>query len=163
MASILSRPQCVKGLWYPQGLYSLSGGTDILPQDLMKFRSHKIRVWTFPITLKFDRHLGNSAAEMPVKFRSDTIIITSRLMALRFQRFGPKMLYHFVNINTEGDKISVCPTLLPMIQASQEVLYQKLFILWSLTFMAATCFGSFHWIIFCEARYCDDRICNWQL
>ena len=30
---------------------------------------------------KFDRHLGSSAAEMPVKFRSDAVIITSNLAA----------------------------------------------------------------------------------
>ena len=31
--------------------------------------SRKIRVYTIPIYLKFDRHLGNSAAEMPVNFQ----------------------------------------------------------------------------------------------
>ena len=32
-------------------------------------------------SLKFDRHSGSSAIEMPVKFQSDTIIITSNLVA----------------------------------------------------------------------------------
>ena len=53
--------------------------TDVLPQDLVKSRSHKIRVKTLPIALKSDRHLGSSAAEIPVKFQSDT----SNLAALR--------------------------------------------------------------------------------
>ena len=38
----------------------------------------------FPIALKFDRHLGNGAAEKPVKFPSDTIIIKSNLAAQIF-------------------------------------------------------------------------------
>ena len=43
--------------------------TDVLPQDLVKSRSRAIRVETFPIAaLKFDRHIGSSAAELPVTF-----------------------------------------------------------------------------------------------
>ena len=53
------------------GLYSLSGRTS----------SRR----TFLIALKFDRHLDSSAAEIPVKFQSDTIITTSDLAALRLQ------------------------------------------------------------------------------
>ena len=55
--------------------------TDVLPEDLAKSRTREIRVETFPITLKFDRHLGSGAAEMAVKFQSDTIIITPNLAA----------------------------------------------------------------------------------
>ena len=58
--------------------------TDVLPQDLMKSRSREIRVDTFPIALKFDRQLGSSAAEMPVKFQSDKIIMTSNPAVSRF-------------------------------------------------------------------------------
>ena len=54
-------------------------GGCILPQDLAKSRSIEIRVYTFPIILKFDRYLGGTAAEMPAKFRSDTISITPNL------------------------------------------------------------------------------------
>ena len=50
---------------------------DILPQDLVKSRSRKIGVWTFPIAFKFDRQLASRVVEMPVKFQSDMIIITS--------------------------------------------------------------------------------------
>ena len=57
--------------------------TDVLPQYLVKSRSREIRVYTFPIALKFNRHFGSSVAEMPVKFQSDTNIITSNLLASR--------------------------------------------------------------------------------
>ena len=40
-------------------------------------RSHEVS--------KFDRHLGSSAAEMPVKFQSDTTILTSNLAASRLE------------------------------------------------------------------------------
>ena len=52
---------------------------NVLPQDLLKFRSREIRVYTFPIALKLNKHLGSSAAEMPVKFQSDAIIIVANL------------------------------------------------------------------------------------
>ena len=38
---------------------------------------------TVPIALKLDRHIGSSTAEMPVKFQSDMIIITSNSTASR--------------------------------------------------------------------------------
>ena len=57
--------------------------TDVLPQDLVKPRSLEIEVDTFPIALIFDRHLGSSAVEIPVKFQNDTIIIASNLAASR--------------------------------------------------------------------------------
>ena len=41
--------------------------TDVLLQDLAKPRRPEIRVSSFPFAMKFDRHLGSSAAEMPVK------------------------------------------------------------------------------------------------
>ena len=50
--------------------------TDVLSQDLEKYQSHKFHIQTFPITLKFDRHLCSSVAEMPVKFESDNGLIT---------------------------------------------------------------------------------------
>ena len=37
----------------------------------------------FPIALKFDRHLGSSPAEMPVKCQRDTIITTPNLASSR--------------------------------------------------------------------------------
>ena len=54
----------------------------VLPQDLAKSWSHDIQVKTFPINLKFDSYLSSSTAEMPAKFQSDTILITSNLVAL---------------------------------------------------------------------------------
>ena len=70
--------------WFRYGVGPLyTKRTDVLPQDLAKSRSCEIRGWTFPTVLKFDRHLGSSAAEVPVKFQSDTIIITSKLAPSR--------------------------------------------------------------------------------
>ena len=57
--------------------------TDVLLQDLVKSQSSEIRIWTFPIALKFGRHLFSRAAEMPVQFQIDTIIITSNFAASR--------------------------------------------------------------------------------
>ena len=47
---------------------------NVLPQDLMKSRSCEILVETSQIALKFDKlkHLSSSAAELLVKFQSDT-------------------------------------------------------------------------------------------
>ena len=39
---------------------------DVLLQDLVKYRSREIRVYTLSTALKFDWLLGSSAAEMPV-------------------------------------------------------------------------------------------------
>ena len=58
-----------------QGFYSLSGRTSCRKISW----SLEIRIQTFLIALKFDRQLSSSAGEMPVKFQSDTIIITSNL------------------------------------------------------------------------------------
>ena len=54
----------------------------------MKPRSREIRVYTFPIALWFDRHIGGGAAE--IKFRSDAIIITPNLAVRDFTRFSGK-------------------------------------------------------------------------
>ena len=55
--------------------------TDILPHDLVKSQGREIRVQTFQIALKFDWNFGSSAAEMLVKFQSDTIFMTPNLAA----------------------------------------------------------------------------------
>ena len=36
--------------------------------------------------MKFDRHLGSSAAEAPVKFQSDAIVQTTKLAASRLNK-----------------------------------------------------------------------------
>ena len=73
--------------------------TVVLPQDLVKFRSREIQIQTFQITLKFDRHLGSSAAEISVKFQNDIIIITPNLVAWLwdFTWVGGKTSYRLVN------------------------------------------------------------------
>ena len=35
---------------------------DVLPQDLVKYRSREFRVLIFEFALKFDRHLGNTGS-----------------------------------------------------------------------------------------------------
>ena len=57
--------------------------TDVLPQDPVKSRSREIRVFTVSIALKFKRHLGSSAVEMPVKFQSYVINITPNIAVSR--------------------------------------------------------------------------------
>ena len=59
--------------------------TDVLLQDFAKPRSREIRVLTFPVALKIDRHLGSGASEMLVKFQSGTIIIAPNLAASRLR------------------------------------------------------------------------------
>ena len=70
--------------WHGTGYHYITGSrplftkrTDVLSQDLAKWL-REILVLTFSMALKFDRHLG-SAAEMPVKFQSNTIIMTPNL------------------------------------------------------------------------------------
>ena len=72
---------CYKTEWhdvYSILFYSIPGLYSLLPQDLVKSRSREIRIVSSPIALKFDRHLGSTAIEMPVIFQSNTIIITSK-------------------------------------------------------------------------------------
>ena len=57
-------------------------------------RRHEIRILTFPIALTFDRHIGSSVVEMPVKLYSVRIIITFNIAA---SRFGGKTFYCLVN------------------------------------------------------------------
>ena len=58
--------------------------TDILPQDLVKSRRREIGCYNDRIALKFDRHLGITAAEEPVKFQGDWKGPNSNLAASRF-------------------------------------------------------------------------------
>ena len=55
--------------------------TDVLPEDHVKSRSHVIPVKTFPITLKFDKHLDSVVVEMAVEFQNDAVIIASKPVA----------------------------------------------------------------------------------
>ena len=44
---------------------------DALPPNLVKSQSREIGCYNDCIALKFDRHLGSAAAEVPVKFQSE--------------------------------------------------------------------------------------------
>ena len=52
----------------------------------MKTRSHEIGCYNDCIRLKFDRHLGSTAAEVPVKFQSDWKSLNLNLMASETSR-----------------------------------------------------------------------------
>ena len=56
---------------------------DVLPQDLVKSRSREIECYNERVALKFDRLLGSTAAEVPVKFQSDWKCLTQNLVASR--------------------------------------------------------------------------------
>ena len=65
-------------------LHTLSGKTSYHQA------SPSSNMWVKWIALEFDRHLGSSAAQMPVKFQNDMIMLTPNLMALKFMKFGSK-------------------------------------------------------------------------
>ena len=65
------------------GLFSLSGRT-FYRKISRSIEDARFGFGIFSITLEFDRRLGSNAAEMPVKFESDTIIITSSHAGSRF-------------------------------------------------------------------------------
>ena len=44
-----------------------NGKTSVLPPNLVKSRSREIRCYNHRIALKFDRYLGNDAAESPIR------------------------------------------------------------------------------------------------
>ena len=58
-----------------RGLYSLSGRT-LYRKISWSVEATRFGLRLFQVDLKFDRHLGGSATEMPVKFQSDMTIIT---------------------------------------------------------------------------------------
>ena len=60
------------------GLYSLNARTSYRRiSSILEAAGFRFRL--FSIALKFDRHLGSSAAQMPVRLQSDTISITTNL------------------------------------------------------------------------------------
>ena len=61
----------------------LTKRTDSLLQNPLNLEAARLGFILFSIALKFDRHIGNSAAEMPVQFQSDTMIMTSNRATLR--------------------------------------------------------------------------------
>ena len=55
---------------------------DVLSWDAVKSVSREIVSWNYRNALKFDRHVGNTAAEAPVKFEIDPTILNTNLSAL---------------------------------------------------------------------------------
>ena len=78
--------------WYSGPL--VTNQMNDLSEDLThKSRSHEIVSWNNRITWKFGRHFGSRAAEMPVKFQSDQIIINTYFWD--FARSGSKWVIKF--------------------------------------------------------------------
>ena len=55
----------------------------VLPPNLVKSRSREIGCYNDRIALKFDRHLGSTAADLPVNFQSDMKSLNPNLAASR--------------------------------------------------------------------------------
>ena len=76
---------------------SVQNETNVLLQDFVKSRSREIRIYTFLVTLNFDRQLDSRTAEILVTFQSDTIIRKSNLAASRLHGFDCKASYRLVD------------------------------------------------------------------
>ena len=81
--------------WPGQGLYSLSGRTSYR-EISWSLEAARLDVRII-ITLNFDRHLGSSAAEMPIKFQGDSKSITPNLAARDLTKFYGKISMCLVN------------------------------------------------------------------
>ena len=72
-----------KGIWAP-GLGPCSRTS--YHEIPWSHRSREFRVKTFLVALIFSRHLDSSAADMPAKFQSDTIVMISNLASQRIHK-----------------------------------------------------------------------------
>ena len=87
--------------------------TDVLPPNLVKSRSSEIGCCHHRIALKFDRHLGWAAAEVPVKCQSDwKIFETSRDLAVSvcpLREKSPGFIPTAGMLSWSPDKRLACP------------------------------------------------------
>ena len=60
--------------------------TNFLPPNLVKSRRREFGCYNDRIALKFDRRFGSSAAEGPVKFRSDLKTLNPNVAASRLHK-----------------------------------------------------------------------------
>ena len=71
-------------VWHKkQGLCSLSGKTSYR-QISRSLKAARLVIYINGIALKFDRHIGTTATEVPVEFQSDRAILNTNLAASRF-------------------------------------------------------------------------------
>ena len=77
---------------FPLSIRALIHYAHLLPQHSWSLETARFGI-IFQITPKFNRFLGISTAETPVKFQMIMIIVTSNLAALRLQRFDDKTSY----------------------------------------------------------------------
>ena len=82
--NLLSHPYYQFGpMWYVYSWPLFTKRMDILPLNLVKHRNSEIVCYTDGIALQFDRHLGSTAANVPVKCQSNWKILNPSLAALR--------------------------------------------------------------------------------
>ena len=120
---------CVLKTNYSLGLYSLSGKTSYRKiQNLVKSRSREIGCYNDRIALKFDRHLGSAAAEVPVKFQSDWKSPNPNLAASRLHEIF-RTSYRLVN-RGPGSCTNLSASPLPAVMVQQgdcEDIYSAMF------------------------------------
>ena len=85
----------VVALWFCGPLFIKR--TDVLPQDVVKSGSCEVGCCTDHIALKRDRHLGNAAAEVSVKFQGDRKCLNPNLAASRLHESYGKTSVSLVN------------------------------------------------------------------
>ena len=86
MVIVEQKPQAVQPYQFTQGFYLLSGPTSYRKILWCLSLSCEIGCYNDRITLKFDRHLGSSAAEMPVTFQRDCKSLNPNLAASRLHK-----------------------------------------------------------------------------
>ena len=89
--------------WYLQNVFLFLYHCCILSEIKLtttttKSRSHENGILNCRIALKFDRHIGSTTAEVPVKFQSDRKILHTNLAASRLYEILRK--YVFSDIET---------------------------------------------------------------
>ena len=66
---------------------------DTFSRQQISVLSHEIGTLNSRIALKFDRHIGSTAAEVPVKFQSDRTILNTNLAASRLNEILRKDVF----------------------------------------------------------------------
>ena len=97
----------------PRTLFSLKPKTSVLRTNFVKFESQKICLKRCQNTLKFDRYLSNSAAELPFKF----IVIWWWHFSIQFHSYETSLGVNFDMIITSWIKTQV-------LRSSQYELFQ---------------------------------------
>ena len=90
----------------------LNNREDVFPYDLVKSRSYETGTLNCRIALKFDRHIGSTAAEVPAKFWSDRTILNTNLAASRLYEILRKDVFSDIETGPRALRLYL-PHLLP--------------------------------------------------